>query len=422
LNTQLITAAKEGDASRIQALLAGGANIDARDGERGATALLWASSRGHIDAVTALLRKGANVNATTKDGATALMLAAEAGHQEVIKALLAARSDVNAKNVTGQTALIAASDMGRVEIAEYLLSNKADANVKDTNGQTALFYASAAGHTRVVQGLLAKGAEVNTKSIMGTTALMAASLNGHREIVQSLLAAGADVNARNNNGWTAIMGAEQRGHAEIVQILVSAGAKAGAPPAPPKGEAMLEAAKTGDLDKIKSLIQAGESPHLRGNVKGVNFGGELMPLKDTTALHVAAVSAQLEAVKLLLAAGADINLKDGSGLSPLHYACASAPESFIQGAAGRLYGTETVAAVQVVKFLLANGANPNLLSSPLNQTPLHLAAYFGYKTIVAALLEKGANADLRDSNGKTPLDLAAPTVKEILRKPTAIKK
>jgi ankyrin repeat protein len=102
----LMDAARTGNAEAVKALLAAGADVNAR-GEYGFTALM-AAAKCYTEAVKALLAAGADVNAKDADGNTALMAAAKKGRTppETVKALLAAGADINAKNNKGETALM----------------------------------------------------------------------------------------------------------------------------------------------------------------------------------------------------------------------------------------------------------------------------------------------------------------------------
>jgi len=107
----LIAAATHGDVAAVQALLAQGAEVDAKD-DGGMTPLMWASEEGHFDVVQALLTKGADVNAKTfENGMTPLMWASEEGHLDVVQVLITKGADVNAKEIEGGgTALRLAKD------------------------------------------------------------------------------------------------------------------------------------------------------------------------------------------------------------------------------------------------------------------------------------------------------------------------
>jgi ankyrin repeat protein len=87
LNQQLIEAAKEGDLERVKALIAAGANVNAKK-NYGETALMYTAMLGHTEITQLLIKKGADVNAKTKDGETALSLAKEQGHDEIVKLLI----------------------------------------------------------------------------------------------------------------------------------------------------------------------------------------------------------------------------------------------------------------------------------------------------------------------------------------------
>ena len=120
------------------------------------------SAIGDAAAVQALLANGAEVNAKDNNGASALILASRNGHRDVVQALLANGAEVNAKDNDGATALILASRNGHRDVVQALLANGADVNAKDNNGATALILASRNGHHDVV-ALFVKGAEVNAK-------------------------------------------------------------------------------------------------------------------------------------------------------------------------------------------------------------------------------------------------------------------
>ncbi len=86
----------------------------------GESDLITASRAGHTERVKALLASGADVNAKDKDGVPAFMVAAMNGHTETVKALMAAGADVNAKDNNGDTALMVAEKKGHSYIVQLL--------------------------------------------------------------------------------------------------------------------------------------------------------------------------------------------------------------------------------------------------------------------------------------------------------------
>jgi ankyrin repeat protein len=246
----LAKAAKYGNTASVQALLAGGAEVNAKF-NYGVTALMEASANGHVAVVQKLLAAGAEVNTQGHDGRTALIHASsnvivsqrqmEASHNgriAVVKALLAEGAEVDAKDARGMTALIGASENNYVALVQELLAKGAEVNAKSNTGMTALMLASHNACVKVVEALLAKEADVNAQSGQGWSALMCASSNvtsttsvlwaspnGRVEVVQALLANGAEVNAKSNTGMTALMVASDWGLPEVVKTLLAKGAE-----------------------------------------------------------------------------------------------------------------------------------------------------------------------------------------------------
>ncbi len=154
-DNKLIEAAKDGNMHNVRALLAKGADVNAKDNHQGATALMFAADYGHADVVRALLARGAHVNAKDSDGITALMFAAWKGHADIVRALLAKGADVNAKANNGRTASVVMVANGHMFVGRILLQKGED------EGATALDFAMLSGHAKanIEQILEAAGAK-----------------------------------------------------------------------------------------------------------------------------------------------------------------------------------------------------------------------------------------------------------------------
>jgi hypothetical protein len=139
--------------------------------------MFTAASDGDANSVRALLAHGVDVNAKTSvsGGSTALMVASFGGHSEVVQVLLDKGADVNAKNDDGYSALMMAAQQGQSEVVRILLDKGAEVNAKTNDGMTSLILASMNSHRDVVEELLAKGADVNARTNDGRTALVAAT-------------------------------------------------------------------------------------------------------------------------------------------------------------------------------------------------------------------------------------------------------
>ncbi len=129
----------------------------------------------------------------------------------------------------GNTPLIRAALHGDTGKVEALLRRGADVNAKNEEGTTALMAATwgttGRGNVGIAKALIARGANVNAANVYGRTALMDVAGNGNVEFVSLLLSAGADVNIQTRNGGTALHEAAINGHIEIVRMLLTKGAK-----------------------------------------------------------------------------------------------------------------------------------------------------------------------------------------------------
>ncbi len=188
-----------------------------------------AAAKDDLPRVKALLAGGADENAKTAEGVTALMVAVKEGHLDVARALINADSDLNAKDKYGNTALIYASNRGQLETLRALLDAKAAYDARDNDGNSALIDASGRGQLAVVQELLARGANVNAASKDGVTPLIAASYRGDRAVIQVLLSKGAKIDAMTAKGVTALEAATQAGLADASALLSPSKIHSGGP-------------------------------------------------------------------------------------------------------------------------------------------------------------------------------------------------
>src|SRR5215510_15135096 len=153
--------------------------------------LIKAVSKGDTPTTRALLARGADVQARDANGRTALMYAAENGDPTAVQTLLAHKAHVNAKSEgSGWTALMSAASRGHLLVTQALLANGAEANTRDKDDQTALLMAVQQGYTAIVQALLDGGADVNIKNKTGKTPLTVAEAQGFSKIAQLLKQAG----------------------------------------------------------------------------------------------------------------------------------------------------------------------------------------------------------------------------------------
>jgi len=389
--TPLYLAALNGNAAIIEKLLKAGADANATATE-GETALMTAARSGHVDAAKVLIAHGAVVDARENwRGQTALMWAAAEGHPEMIRELAAHGADVNAKSTIqkwerqvtaeprekwlppgGLTPLYFASRQGCVECVNVLASLKADLNAADQDGITPLVNAIINGHFDVADALLKKGADPNIADSTGRTALYAAV---DMNTVPSSNRPGPKTIENDTTGL------------ELIAALLDHGANPNA--------------------RLKK-----QQPYRTK----VDRGNDTMLGAGTTAFLRAARAGDAPAMRLLLKRGADPKIATGSdvpvdvsqpvrrapgGINPLMAAAGLGAKE--EDTVGRRK-TEGDS-IEAIKVCLEGGVDINAVDGR-GQTALYGAALQGYDEVVTFLLSKGAKVDIKDQRGFTALDAA----------------
>lgn len=219
-------AAARGDTRVAAHMIGDGADINSRT-TRGETPLLLAAKHGALDMVGYLIRHGAELEA--RDGAngfTALHWAARRYHSAVLRRLLVAGARVDARNASGQTPLWQAASQnehGNSEVAHILVRAGADITAAGNRGNTPLSTAARAGHTPVVTYLLDQGADPGQANARGATALYQAVAGNHVDTARVLLSRGADANII-ADGRTPLQIALQQDHLQMANLLHAGGA------------------------------------------------------------------------------------------------------------------------------------------------------------------------------------------------------
>jgi ankyrin repeat protein len=343
----------------------------------GRATVVDAAMRGDRDEVRTLLKSGDDVNAAQPDGMTALHWAVQKSDVELAKLLLYGGANLRATTrIGGYTPLLMASKMGEASMVDALLTAGADAKATTTNGATSLMLASLAGSADSVKMLIAHGADVNAKeSVKGETALTFAAAAGRADVIRALTTAGADPNITTKViDLEAFNKEEQERFAQFAQQSGQAngrgGAAAGArggrgfnPNAKPGidrqynytelvgywgGLAPLHlAARQGELGAVKALIEAKADINVR------SAGDQVTPIA------VAAINGNFDVAKYLLDHGADVTLAQVNGVTPLYAAlnCQWADKALYPQP--RAQEQQQTSYLQLMEALLEKGADPN---------------------------------------------------------------
>ncbi len=385
-----------------------------------------------------LLKSGADVHAKTAYGVTPMELAAETGNAEVIRLLLDAGADAQSPSAEGQTALMSVARTGNVEAAKRLVRAGADVNAAETfGGQTALMWAAARRHPAMVAFLAAKGADVNARAIVrnferhitveqryknthtgGLTPLLYAVRENCLDCAKALLEHGADLHLPDPDGIAPLTLAMMNKNWDIAKFLVEAGADVnqwdiygqaplhvaieGAYVSPGgvtnPGSDGTPNASTGQ-ELVRMLVERGADPNQQMFFRAPREAGQVSASqRGTTPFHRACASNDVELIRYLLAHGADITLHTPAQQSPM-----------MLSVEGRGSEDAIIAALHVLREA---GADPNAVHKVMyitrerGGTALHFATQKGAKKVISALVELGADPDVKDEDGLTALDYA----------------
>ena len=411
--TALHWAVYRADVEATDLLIRAGAKVDAAN-RHGVRPLSLACANGSAQIVEKLLAAGADPHAAV-GGEPPILAAARAGNVEVVKSLARYGADVNAKETwRGQTALMWAVAEEHPLVAQALIDLGANVRARSDGGGdverplgvnrpestsgtvktglTPLLFAARQGALESTRVLIAAGADVNEKGPRGTNALLMAINNLHYELAAFLVESGAALDAADAAGTSAL-------HASVQSETLPG---IGSPSRKP----------TGRMDRvslIKLLLAHGANPNARlapekprdSNMKDTIADRVIdysVSLGGATPFLLGARAADLELMRLLLAHGADPQAATVENTTPLAVAAGV-------GYYENLWQPPEDQVLQALRLLIELGNDVNLANKH-GQTPMHGAVYRGKNALVEFLVGKGARVNATDALGRTPLQLA----------------
>jgi ankyrin repeat protein len=322
-----------------------------------------AAKSADVAAVRSLIEERADIHATEADGTTALHWASYHDDLESAGALIRAGAEVSAATDLGVTPLWNACVNASAPMVRLLLDAGANPNLALELGETPLMAAARSGNPEVVAQLLAKGADIHARAARGQTALMWAVAQKHPAVVQALLEGGADVHAR-SEVWSQMMAVPPHGRDEYNRMIPHGG-----------DTALMFAARVGDLDSAKLLLDAG------ADVNDADAWG-------VSALVLAAHSGYRDLCTFLLEKGADPNMAE-AGFSALHIAIMRRDERLAGALLDR--GADPNAPLRTWTPTRRSSRDFHFQPALIGATPIWLAARVTEPAIMRLLVKHGAD-------------------------------
>ena len=457
-DSPLADAAMNRDMETVRRLISQKADPNAL-GKYDMPALGWVVRVKDLDTAKRLIKAGADADIEAPYGVRPLHLAINNGDLPMVKLLLDAGADPNSSDDTGETVLMMAARVGNADVVRLLVKKGAVVDARDpTYLQTPLMFAVRGGHAETVRYLISAGADVNAQTEMGEvpefmrpedsrgskgvgiiragwpewgernpvpgakTPLLYAAREGHLEIAAMLVEAGADIEQADGNDDTPLLTAIITNHMAVAEYLLGKGAFVNARDW--YGQTPLFAAvdvrnldvsgptRDNGVDReaamtvIRRLLEAGADPNARtteyipqrrfvdrlGSLAWCDFTGQTPFLR-------AAYAGDVTTMRLLLEYGADPNIPTYSGTTPLMAAAGmnwTVSQTFDEGPEHLL---------EAVKMAHELGNDINAVNY-MGMQAIHAAANRGSNDIIQYLVEQGAQLNLPDKVGRTPMDWA----------------
>lgn len=398
-----------------------------------------------IDLINLMVKFGALVDAADGQGMTALMHAIEAGVEGVVACLLELGASVDTDDDSKRRPLHLSAEKGSETILELILNKKPDLDCLDTWGCTAL--SRAAKYPNLARILLEKGANPDLTEDSGFTPLAVSAEFGYSRTVEVLLAHGAQVNLRTDvtgdiGGHTAVFIATEYDHSDIVKLLIDAGAllslKSSIDSIPlhiatlSTARVLLQHRKRFNIDEqnkykatpLHDAIQYSESAELAKLLIDSGANLNLENVDGDTPLALAASMGKVEAVKILLNEE-DCNkvLVSPRGIPAVHRAAAENKSLDIikslleSGADANQMGSIVVGSPlqaacenktvgkEMIEYLLEHGADLHAQVGMMGFA-ISAAALFGTPEIINFLLQRGATVNVVDALGRSPIHVS----------------
>jgi ankyrin repeat protein len=384
-------AATSGNAAILRRLIEARADVNAVDAT-GDTVLMAAVRAESPEAVRLLVERGAKVNATEPAlSQTALMWAARVDHTEIMRVLLTAGATIDATTRVGAKPAARPPGAGGGSHGVGIVRSGVPPQGEQPptpGGMTPLLFAARDGRLAAAKLLAEAGADLNKADPNGITPLLMAITNNQLPVAQFLVTSRADVTAADWYGRTPLWAAVEMRNLDLRSNATSNGVD-----------------RAAALQLVAALIDAGADVNARvkefpparrymlplGSLEWVDFTGQ-------TAFIRAAQSGDVPAMRLLLSKGADPKITTVNGTNALMTAAG------VNWVIGQTF-SEPGMYLEAVRLCLDLGFDVNAVNQ-MGLAAVHGAANRGSDDIIELLASRGARLDIPDKEGRTPITWA----------------
>jgi ankyrin repeat protein len=359
------------------------------------------------------MRPGGDLNAVSTEGSTALHFAINAGEAAVVQQLLDAGVDITKRNLAGVSPLQLAITSGDTAVTRMLLAKGADARARDEANETLLMLAARYGDGAMASALIAAGADVDyVEPQFSQDALMIAVRSGRPSVVEALIKAGAELNHQTPPGPEPITREPGAGGGSTGEGMIRSGV-------PPEGQRL---AGSGKLTPLLYAAREGQTEAARLLIKaGANL--ELAEYNGITALLMAVTNDHYDVARLLIEAGANVNAADWYGRQPL-WAAVESRNRDVSSQTATTNGVDRDVALELITMIVDKGANVNARIEhfpprmgghsfnmsyvpTVGETPFYRASLNNDLPVMRLLLAHRADPMLKTYHGTSPLAAAA---------------
>ncbi|XP_065838886.1 serine/threonine-protein phosphatase 6 regulatory ankyrin repeat subunit B-like isoform X2 [Oscarella lobularis] len=380
----------------VDLLISKGCNIYAKD-KLGDGALALASLNGNVKLAEKLIQLGLDVNEAHQDGYTSLHWTCDKGHLELAEFLIQNGAKLEIESKFGHTPFLVACDCECVGVADLLISKGCNIYAKTKRGDGALALASWRGNVKLAEKLIQLGLDVNEAQVFGYSSLHLACRHGHLELAEFLIRNGANLEVEDEEGRTPILCSAVSGNVNLLDMLISKGCDVQAKNK--RGRGVLGMASGyGRVEMVKKLLE------MEFSLFETDYFGR-------TSLHWAAKYNEKEVAEVLIERGANVEAQDKWGRTPflhaVHYGHNEFADFLLSKDCNRHaidhegHGALALACIakhrETAEWLLSKFSDQDVNSV------LHLAAQSDDDRIVSLLFSNGADIEVHDEWGCTPL-------------------